>query len=305
MRYRLLVCALLCSGSIGLCSTGDENKSEATFGIKIEEKHIRVMRALADMMFSYNERKGATSDSQTEKSTIEPKSANADLELNATEAKNILKVGVVGDCLPFCAQRGEEFVGFEADLMRLLAKEGNYDCQFISVSRKDVAEQLRQEKLDIVIGRNVFDSAENYSEGYLSVDLGIVYRKALYKNGFNLTNQSVGVIAGSGGEKLLKKANIQGCRIVPFDDIHTLLLRVLGDESSQSVDGVLIDNRTAQDWIAQYPELMYRSLNESRELAFLMSPSKRWKSIINQGLQEVMKSQSFRELLDRWSLGKI
>ena len=292
-----MICALLSSAAIGLGSTGEENKSEATFGIKIEEKHIRVMRALADMMFSYNERKG----SEPQKDEVK----HENLELNAPEAKNVLKVGIVGDCLPFCAQRGEEFVGFETDLIRLLAKEGNFDCQFISVSREAIAKCLKQGQLDVVIGGNVFDSADNCSEGYLSVDLGIVYRKVLYKNGFSLINRSIGVIAGSCGENFLKKANIQGCRIVSFDDIRTLLLRVLGDESGKTIDGVLIDNRTAQDWIAQYPELMYRSLNEPRELAFLLAPNTHWKSVIDQGLQEVMKGQKFRELLERWSLGKI
>ena len=280
------------------CKAEDEIRQEPpVIGFRIEEKHVRVMNALADMLFSYGERHGDAEQIENERK-----------ELNSLVPENVLRVGVINNCLPFCTKRGDEFVGFEVDLVKLLAEQGDYPYQFLELSIEDALERLSQKKIDIIIGGHVKDAVSSeYTEGYLSVDLcAVALKKQATKKNFisSLMGKNIGVLTKSYGEQFVRDAHIQNATVTPFKDFKTLLSAVVQDSNDNNIDVAIIDHRTAQDWVVQHPELSYTLLNIKKELAFRFNADTPWKTTLDQGIKEVLGTQKFNELLERWSLGK-
>lgn len=288
---------------------------EAPWEITIQAKHVNAARAIADALFSYHERHDLSEQqacTEDFKISFNPESITNTVKLAdhflpkskepIVEAQKRLRVGVPDYNLPFCEQRGHEFAGFEVEVVRLLAQDGAFSCDFVTIPVNEVEQQLKERTVDIVLGWNWRSENENnYTDGILGTDLGTVFLKS--KNSakkLNFSGKKIGVLRDSCAETFIRSAQIQDARIVLYGDLKTLRQSIL-QESETVLDYALIDHLTAQDWLAQDPRLVYTSLGINKELAFRILPDSPWKKLLNEVIQHVILTPKFRELREQWS----
>lgn len=278
---------------VGTGKPGEEDKEEQRmFGIRVTDNQIRAANALADFLFSYKERHP---DQDQEHATV----TELDQSVVPVSGEKQLRVGVLDHCLPFCTKDGDRYKGFEVDLWELLAKESN--LQFVYVPIQESGQALKQGDVDLVLGAGIAELREYpISDSYLSVDLGAIYIKTSKKKAgkrITFTGKRIGVIKDSFLEHYIKEANLVGAKIKTFDHFDALLDALNKDKE----DFVLVDEKTAQNWIAKNPELAYFSLGVKREIGFYMPEESEWWTTISEHLKRLPGTQTFSELIQRWA----
>jgi ABC-type amino acid transport substrate-binding protein len=235
----------------------------------------------------------------------------------AQKSKNILKVGVVRDQLPFTAMRDHIPVGFEVDLMHLLAQEEEIDFNFFPINMAEIDEKIKQSAIDIILGGwpNVQSNSDySWSDGYLNTDIVVVCLKKskIDVPKFSFTGKHIGVVKGSAFEHYIRKANIQTTKITCFEsngDLLECLLknnkRLENGENTAPIDMALTDYHMARDWIAKNPELKLLPLNMKCEIVVLSKKDIPELTRINQGFKKLVGSQKFSEIMRRWGIQSI
>ncbi|MDE6575901.1 MAG: transporter substrate-binding domain-containing protein [Opitutales bacterium] len=315
----------LCCGQSGPSSelgTAQEEPASLT----IEAKHVNAARAIADALFSYHERHDLShqkANTEGFKITLDAQKIDAAAKLAErllpqrvskrktpnTEAKKVLRVGVLDHNLPFCEQRGHEFAGFEIDVFLLLAQEGDLQYDFVAISATEAAKKLQDRSIDVVLGSNWCDEdAKDHTSGIVSTDLGAVFLKNQSQGTttkpskkLNFTGKCIGVLRDSSAEQFIRSAQIQDAKIVVCDDLKALRQYILQELEGKNLDYALVDHFTAQDWLAQDPRLRYLSLGIRKELAFRILPDSPWRETLNEAIKRVILTPKFRELRDQWS----
>jgi ABC-type amino acid transport substrate-binding protein len=254
-------------------------------------------------MFSYKDRR---SENQVTPVKIEETKIEATIPVIAP--KTIVRVGVLSDCFPFTLKQKDNFTGFEVDLMKLIAKDGNLSCIFQPVSVIEMDQKFRDKAIDIVLGAwlkdKVVEKNFEFSSGYLSTDLGAVVPKKHRENAkLSFVGKKIRVLENTYLETYIRSACIQDAKIVTFDTTGAILNALLGTQQRQ-LDLALIDKDTAQHWIAKNPELEYTSLNMPKEYAFCVAQESPLLETINRGIGKVLGTQKFTELKRRWSIGE-
>lgn len=268
------------------------DEGQKSFGIRITDNQIRAANALADFLFSYKER-------HPDQDQERPKVMELDQSIVPANGEKQLRVGVLDHCLPFCTKDGDRYKGFEVDLWELLAKES--DLQFTYVPVQDSELALKQGEVDLVLGAGIEELKEYpMGGGYMSIDLGAVYVKTSKKKAderITFTGKRIGVVKNSFLERYIQEANLEGAKIKTFDHYDALLEALNRDKE----DFVLVDEKTAQNWIAKNPELAYLSLGIKRDVGFYMPEKSEWRTTISEHLKKLPGTQNFSELIRRWA----
>jgi ABC-type amino acid transport substrate-binding protein len=305
----------LCSlATNGFASGGDTmEEGEGFRGIRITEEQIVMLKGIANLLFPYGENSGnLPSDGPDKIQEIVP------VKGTATKSKKILRVGILGDSLPFSALRNEIPVGFEIDLLRLLSEEEGFGLEIFPIDASKIGENIGENKIDVALGgifRNDSDPLFDYSDGYLKSDVVAVFLKKSKKDfqKFSLEEKNIGLIGGFFFESYLRQANIQNTKIFTFKSNGELFGSLLktNKDSTQPIDILLTNSHTACDWLAKYPELQSLPLQFAKDsarqhqIALQMQKNSPWLPTINRAIGEVMGSSKFSELMRRWSIETI
>jgi ABC-type amino acid transport substrate-binding protein len=304
LRFGLL-CLTLGIGRVIANDPVKEEVQETSFwkGITITQQHVDVAKALADYMFSYKDRHA---EDQTSAMKIED--IKIEETVPAITPKNVVRVGVLSDCFPFTLKQKDNFAGFEVDLVKLIAEEKNLSYAFQPVNATEMEQKFQDKTIDLALGVSLRDTAAEknfeFSDGYLSTDLGIVRQKKQRKDAtrkLSFVDKKIGVLKNSYLESYIRSAHIQGAEIVTFESTAEMLGALL-QEGKERLDFALVDKNTAQHWIAKNPEFEYTSLNIAKEYAFRVAKGSPLLKTINRGIGKILGTQKFMELKRRWSI---
>ncbi|MDR2812289.1 MAG: transporter substrate-binding domain-containing protein [Puniceicoccales bacterium] len=299
------VFGLLCLGMGQVIADGlvEEEGQGISFlkGITITQQHVDVAKAFVDYMFSYKERHP---ENQIPETKIED--TKIEVTIPAIASHVTMRIGVLSDYFPFTVKQGNNFVGFEVDLMKLIAEEGNLNCAFQGMSAMEMNQKFCDKSIDIGVGAWLKDTTAEknfeFSVGYLGTDLGAVApRKNRGSVKLSFVGKKIGVLKNTYLETYMRSANIQDAEMITFNTAGEML-EVLRDVQRKQLDIALIDKNTAQHWIAKNPELEYTSLNMTKEYAFCVAKGSPLLKTINRGINKILGTQKFLELKRRWSI---
>ena len=168
--------------------------------------------------------------------------------------KKHLKIGLNAEYAPYEYLEGDEFVGFNVDIVKGLLDEAGYSYEFNNMTFDGLIGALQAKKVDIVIGvspsvdrRKAVDFTDSYSQDEQIIIALTNTVSTLNIN--NLEGLKIGVLLGSIQETTLK-SNPQ---VTPV--LYNNYTGVILDIKSQKIDAMMISAVPAKKYIEQNPDL--------------------------------------------------
>ena len=168
-----------------------------------------------------------------------------------------LRVGYHPENLPFSfINDNGDLVGFDVELMHMLARELKVEIEFIEWDYKTVVKDLNQGKFDIAIGGLIVNperlTKANFSNPYLNMTTAVVvqdYRRNDFKS-WRAIDEELNVRLGVVGERRAK--NIK--RYLPHADIVVLeTYSEFFTDNPKGVDALVISAEAGSAWTILYP----------------------------------------------------
>jgi ABC-type amino acid transport substrate-binding protein len=239
------------------------------------------------------------------KETIAPKNP-----LKSIIKRGKLRVGYHPENLPFSFvnDRGD-LVGFDVELMHVLARELKVEVEFIEWTYKTIFSDLDQGKFDIAIGGLIVNperlTKANFSNPYINMTTAVVV-KDHRRNEFNSwraidknLNARIGVV----GEKRAKDVK----RYLPNTEV--VLLETYRDfftDNPKEVDTLLISAEAGSAWTILYPTYSVAvpepHLKSNAAFAIPLA-SLDFEDFVNDWLQMNQTSGIIDKLYKKWILG--
>jgi ABC-type amino acid transport substrate-binding protein len=219
-----------------------------------------------------------------------------------------LMVGTSADYPPFAFIQNGKLVGFDIDLITILAKELGYTVEIKDMDAQSLLDEFENEDLDIAIGAinptkkamETFDfSGEYYFPKYAIIHM---------KNNKNLNSEKdlngkvIGIVAGTYMESFLTK------RLGPEKQIKvetfTSIDFALDSLSSREIDAILDENGEAQLIKQKNSKFTYFLVKTSRPYSYAIAFKKNSKltDSFNEELVELRMSKQLEDLKTKWGL---
>jgi len=169
-----------------------------------------------------------------------------------------LTVGTSADFPPFEYVEDGEFVGFDMDLIREIAKVAGFEIEIVDMSFDSLIPALAVGQLDIVIaGMTITEDrrrAVDFSDPYWTADQSVVVREDSKENLTVLFgDKRIGVQTGTTGdlwvEENLLDTNILTGRVVRYDTF----VMAMTDLINRSIDAIVLDSPVAERFAAERP----------------------------------------------------
>ena len=239
------------------------------------------------------------------KETIGPKNP-----LKSIIKRGKLRVGYHPENLPFSfVNDNGDLVGFDVELMHLLARELKVDIEFIEWTYETLIKDLNQGKFDIAIGGLIVNperlARANFSNPYMNMTTAVVaedYRRNEFKSWRSIDkkhNTRVGVV----GEKRAKNVK----RYLPNTEI--VLLETYSDfftNKPKGVDALVISAEAGSAWTILYPvySVVVPEPHLKANAAFAMPlATLDFEDFVNDWLQMEETSGIIDKLYNKWILG--
>ncbi len=187
----------------------------------------------------------------------------ADTDKTKTESGvEVVKEGTLTVCThlpyePFQYQEGGKIVGFDVDLMDLVAKKLNLKQDIVNTPFETIetGQAMSTGKCDIAAaGMTITDARKeviDFSDPYFDATQALIVKKgAGYASLDDLDGKTVGVQIGTTGEIYAKDNAPEGVEIKTFEDLALELEAV----KSGSVDGAINDNTVLYDYATKNPD---------------------------------------------------
>jgi len=221
-----------------------------------------------------------------------------------------LRVGYHPENLPFSFVNDKgDLVGFDVELMHVLARELKVELEFIQWTYETVFKDLDQNKFDIAIGGLIVNSERlakaNFSNPYMNMTTAVVvedHRRNEFKNWRAIDkelNKRVGVI----GERRAKNVK----RYLPNTEI--VLLETYSDfftDNPKGADALVISAEAGSAWTILYPaySVVVPKPHQKANAAFAIPlVSSDFEDFVNDWLQMKTTSGIIDKLYNKWILG--
>jgi Na+/H+-dicarboxylate symporter/ABC-type amino acid transport substrate-binding protein len=221
-----------------------------------------------------------------------------------------LRVGYHSENLPFSfVNDNGDLVGFDIELMHVLARELEVDIEFIEWTYETGAKDLNQGKFDIAIGGLIVNPERlaiiNFSNPYMNMTTALVvedYRRKDFKS-WRLIDEKLDVRLGVVGEGRAK--NIK--RYLPHADI--VVLETYSDfftDNAKVADALIISAEAGSAWTILHPaySVVVPEPHLKANAAFAMPlGTSDFEDYVNDWLQMKQTGGIIEELYDKWILG--
>lgn len=158
---------------------------------------------------------------------------------------------------PFQYNESGEVVGFDVDLMDLVAEDLDLEQEIVNTPFETIetGQAMATGKCDIAAaGMTITDERDrviDFSDPYFEATQALLVKKgAGYDSLEALDGKTLGVQVGTTGEQYANDNIPEGVEIKVFEDLALLLEAV----KSGSIDAAINDNTVLQDYAAKYPE---------------------------------------------------
>ncbi|NRA73557.1 MAG: amino acid ABC transporter substrate-binding protein [Rickettsiales bacterium] len=225
------------------------------------------------------------------------------------EQKTLI-VGVSAQYPPFVFMKEGKIVGFEVDLITILANKLGYDLEFKDMEFEDLILSVKDRKVDVAI-TTIADTKEreklvDFSIGYHFPRLAILSVKDKDIHSLrDLQNKTIGAILGASTEEILIQVfhPTRNVKVVSFKERSWMINAlkqdkvdaVLGEYSLLNRDVML--NSDFSVFIINYPEYS----NEHR-YAIAFQKNSELKDKFNDELLALKVSEQFRKLQKKWNV---
>ncbi|GAA2835471.1 amino acid ABC transporter substrate-binding protein (PAAT family) [Leucobacter komagatae] len=220
-----------------------------------------------------------------------------------------LRVGMDTVSKPFAYAEGDNFKGFDVELMTHMAESLDLKPEFVGMEFASLLPNVVNGQLDTVSSAVSINEERkktvDFSEGYF-----IAYYTVMTTPGTGITDQAslsgkkVGVLQGTFQDKWATE-NFDGAEIVRFTD-HNLTFAAL---KNGTIDAQFFDLAVANDYIAQNPdmklELAFDVPAEDSPHGFpVKKGNDALREALNKALAEAIADGTYKELFEQYFPGQ-
>ena len=177
-------------------------------------------------------------------------------------AKKHLKIGLNAEYAPYEYLEGDEFVGFNVDVVKALLEEAGYTYEFENMTFEGLIAALQAKKVDVLIGisptvdrRKAVDFTDSYNRDVQILVALTNTVSTLDVN--NLDGLTIGVLLGSIQETTLKAYP----QVTPA--LYNNYTGAILDLKSQKIDAIMLSSVPAKKNAAQNPDLAILGMIDS------------------------------------------
>jgi Na+/H+-dicarboxylate symporter/ABC-type amino acid transport substrate-binding protein len=225
-----------------------------------------------------------------------------------------LRVGYHPENLPFSFVNDKgDLVGFDVELMHVLARELKVEIEFITWTYETVFKDLNQNKFDIAIGGLIVNPERltkvNFSNPYMNMTTAVLvkdHRRKEFK-GWRLIDKVIGkehiIRLGVVGERRANSIKLY----LPNTEI--VLLETYSDffkDNPKGVDALVISAEAGSAWTILYPaySVVVPKPHQKANAAFAIPlDSSGFEDFVNDWLQMKTTSGIIDKLYNKWILG--
>ncbi len=221
--------------------------------------------------------------------------------------KQVLKVGTSADYAPFeyvDAAKGEEIIGFDIDLIKLVGEKIGVDMQVQDMDFNSLVPALQAGKIDVVISgmtpnperEKVVDFSDQYNE---TEQVIIVKKDSGIKKEADLAGKKVGVqtasIQENLGNEIAKKVDVSV-------EGRTRIPEIIQDMMSKRLDAGILEGGVAKGYLKTNDQLAAFPVEEQPEdfKAIAVPKGSNLKENINKALKELAEEGKIQELEEKW-----
>lgn len=221
--------------------------------------------------------------------------------------KQVLKVGTSADYAPFeyvDAAKGEEIIGFDIDLIKLVGEKIGVDMQVQDMDFNSLVPALQAGKIDVVISgmtpnperEKVVDFSDQYNE---TEQVIIVKKDSGIKKEADLAGKKVGVqtasIQENLGNEIAKKVDVSV-------EGRTRIPEIIQDMMSKRLDAGILEGGVAKGYLKTNDQLAAFPVEEQPEdfKAIAVPKGSDLKEKINKALKELAEEGKIQELEEKW-----
>ncbi|MGB9695380.1 MAG: transporter substrate-binding domain-containing protein [Caldisericaceae bacterium] len=221
----------------------------------------------------------------------------------------VLRVGTSADYPPFeyVDDKTQEFVGFDLDLMRLLAKKMGYDdVQILNMDFDTIIPSLGTDKIDVAAACiTITPDRENEAIAvpYFTSGQSVIVKK---DSSFNpqsledLSGKKIGVQKGTTGEETLDKAiadgKVKNAKVMRYTSV------ILGmmDLQTGAVDAMIIDTPVATLYSTKYDYKTAVEVVSETDGLFVKKGNTALADSLKKALDEVKNSPDWTALMEKY-----
>ncbi len=221
--------------------------------------------------------------------------------------KEYLIVGTSPDFPPFeYIDKSGKIVGFDIDLIRLLAKKIGYkDIKIVSMDFDSLIPALLKGKIDVIAaGMSITPEREKivaFTIPYWHADQAVLIRASsewIPKSLDDLKGKVVGVETGTTGADYMKKyASKLGITLKEY----TSFVLAVQDLVNGRIDAVVLDSPVAKMFTTKYPVKIAFIIHTGEVYGFAVRKSDTdLLNALNQALKEVLNSTEYKKLVEKY-----
>jgi len=238
--------------------------------------------------------------------TEEPAEAPTEEEIEFTTIKEgYLTVGSDITYPPFESVEGEEFVGFDMDLVREIAKRLGLEIEIVNTAWDGIFPALIAHKFDVVISAVTItperDEEMDFSDPYFDSDQSIATKEdSGIKTKADLEGKILGVQTGTTGELEAKKI-AEEINIAEIKTYDTILL-AFEDLKAGRIDAIINDFLTSLDIVKENPGLVLAErikTDEKYGVVFAPDTPELLKAV-NKVLKEMKEDGTCDQIYNNW-----
>ncbi len=179
--------------------------------------------------------------------------------LDRMRKRGFIRVGYIADRMPYAYVNAKSgVVGFDAELMHLLAFELDLELEFFEIKASDLATHLRSGAVDIVASGSVMTTERllevTYTEPYARATLAFLvedYRRAAFGSSEAVRDLAAPVIGVPSIPFLTRhlKEQYPRAKLVPIDSLRPFLR-----EQRPDLDAVVYSAEAGSIWTIVYPD---------------------------------------------------
>lgn len=219
-----------------------------------------------------------------------------------TVKEKIYVVGTNAEYPPFEYLENDKIVGLDAEIIAAIAEKTGIQYKWANQNFDGLIPALQSKKVDIVIaGMSITQErakAVNFSIPYLSSKVAFIANKENPINGVDdLENKSYAAELGTTKEAAAKK--IKGATVVPFSSTTAALIAL----KSKKVDGMVLDESVANEYIKNNSELMLVAVleGEPKAIAFNKEDTELMENF-NKALQELLDDGTIQKIREKYGI---
>lgn len=222
-----------------------------------------------------------------------------------TVKEGVLTIGSDIAYPPFENVEGEEYVGFDIDMGKEIAKRLGLEEEFVNTAWDGIFQALIVHKFDIVISAVTItperDEEMDFSNPYFDSDQSIATTEdSGIKTEADLEGKILGVQIGTTGELEAKKISeeINIAEIKTYDDI----LLAYEDLKAGRIDAIINDFPTSLYIVKENPGLILAdTISTGEQYGIVFAPdTPELLEAVNEVLKEMKDDGTYQQIYDKW-----